>query len=224
VDDSYPTPRITSACMPWQTYDCSADTTVLGGTACTNWQTDSCCDAGTAKRAINWALEDDGCGVVGGVCLQRLVDLACHMNCAPRLVNGTLLTTTGTTLRPQICASWADGVWDACKSYSWCGVNQLETSTCQFKQVKRTQTKSRTIYSTEIVNAYDTCTLVSRLTQNEFAEQILNILRLDDPVACAATDTPLKPKFQIFSNAYSTYNYNMIVFTIVAIILSITLF
>src|SRR4051812_7517314 len=86
TDFNYSPPKNTSVCSAWQTYDCSADLKAIGGTQCTNSQLDSCCDAGTAKRAINWALEDDGCGVVGGLCLQKLVDLACHVNCAPKLV------------------------------------------------------------------------------------------------------------------------------------------
>jgi hypothetical protein len=210
-------------CAPWQTYDCSADTQPLRGTLCTNWQANSCCDAGTAKRAINWALEDDGCGVVGGTCLQKLVDIACHMNCAPNIINGTLLTQAGASLRPQICGDWADSAWDACQSYSWCGTNQLETSTCQFKQVKRTQTRSRTVVSTEIVNAYDTCTLVARLTPIEFSEQILNIIRLDNDARCISGDVNYgaRPKFQIFSSANYSYNYSLMLFTIIAIILSI---
>lgn len=136
---------------------------------CGNYKTASCCDPGTAKRAYNWAYEDDGCGVVGGQCLRMTIDVACYVNCAPSLpVN----IDADIYLKPLICDSYARSIYAACRSYAWCGTTQFDASTCQFLQKKD---YGRRVSGVEVVNAWDTCTAVADITYLDFARKILKV-------------------------------------------------
>ena len=84
------------------------------------------------------------------------------------------MTRLGAAWRPGLlCRSWAVRVWQACASYGWCGTNQLDVDdTCTFLEQQTTAHGDET---TEVVNSYDTCTIIFNLSPIEFANQILNV-------------------------------------------------
>jgi len=159
-------------CAPYQTWDTPR---TLTSSHCSIYNPASCCDPGVSKRALNWALEDDGCGIVGGPCLQDLIALACAINCKPDLPTFPQVNLYGISNRPVICASFANQVFNDCKMFAWCGINQLATSTCTFEEVI-TNSKTGTASGAIPVDAYDTCTLVGNLTPAEFASTILEVV------------------------------------------------
>lgn len=81
-------------CAPFQTFHNSRNFSSIA-LSCAEYRQDSCCDSGVARRAVSWALEDDGCGVVGGECLRYLVDIGCMTNCKAGLQTGLLPTQWG---------------------------------------------------------------------------------------------------------------------------------
>lgn len=152
----------------------------------------SCCDPGVAKRTYNFALEDDGCGVVTGECLGYLTDIGCHTACAPNI---QVAAGPGHyDVLPAICRDWATLIYNACRPFSWCLTSSPMTSTCKFLQTRRTSiptsTKnpttgttssgSTTVTSTVEVSAADTCSMVSNMNVDEFARIVLGVSIVSD--------------------------------------------
>jgi hypothetical protein len=161
---------VSQTCHPFQTYDTPRISPLQK--YCTMYQNYTCCDNGTAKRAYNWAYEDDGCGIVYNDCLRLSIDVACFLNCSPNMTSVKVETFTGIVHRPLVDQYWLEKIYTACLPYAWCGTSQLLTSTCVFLQ-KIQQYRSSDAVTT--VNRKDTCTFVSDLTMEEFAENILYV-------------------------------------------------
>jgi hypothetical protein len=161
---------VSQTCHPFQTFDTPRISPSQN--YCKMYQNSTCCDNGTAKRAYNWAYEDDGCGVVHNDCLKLSVDVACFINCSPNMTTIPVETFTGVVQRPLVNYDWLQQIYNACLPYAWCGTSQLLTSTCTFLQ-KASQ--SRGSDAITVIKSWDTCTLVSELTIKEFAENILYV-------------------------------------------------
>jgi hypothetical protein len=158
-------------CQKWQTFDTPRNAHNATEPQCSSYNDATCCDYGSRIRAMNWAYEDDGCGIVRGKCLVMSVELACFMNCAPQ---STVLGTS-TIPRAVISTAYAKKIWEACKEEQWCGVKQKLASTCVAFQ--KVTVRSHRRYSEEVVttsNMRNTCTVVSDLSYLEFADRILD--------------------------------------------------
>jgi hypothetical protein len=193
-------------CAPFQTYQTSRDnrqyTFKSNAGVCSNYKNNSCCDNGNSKRALNWALQDDGCGVVGGDCLKYLVSVACMTNCAPDLPLATLNTIYGDSVRPIVCDSWAQLAYQKCYIWSWCGSSQLDSSTCTFRATKKVNGQDATV----TLNAWDTCTPVQHIDYLLFANQILGVNVLpDNSSSCIFPSDQLLPAAatNLIINTYS---------------------
>jgi len=147
---------------------------------CQAYSASACCNSPTAKRAFNWVLEDDGCGIIPPytACRQLLTQLACAVNCLPDLiVTGVNYqappNTTVIPGLPVICSSFADAMYAACATYSWCGIPQQMTSTCEFLAI---QTSGKTS-SLNQVTAADTCTWVGGpgMSSTAFLQNIIGV-------------------------------------------------
>jgi hypothetical protein len=193
---------LNQTCHPFQTFD---QPRVLPlQKYCNLYQNNSCCDSGTAKRAYNWAYDDDGCGIVYGECLRLSVDIACYLNCSPNMTMKKVNTFTGDTYRPVIPEQWAQKIYNACISYSWCGTSQFLTSTCTAFQIKTQHTYKSSVDVLIKVDKWDTCSSVSDMNLEEFVDNILD-------VAIDYDNNVTEPIRQTLVNlSFSSYNINNI--------------
>jgi hypothetical protein len=151
------------------------------GTRCgeyANLSPGSCCTPSAAKRAYNWVLEDDGCGVVFNDCRKFLTDVACAVNCAADLVVTGVNYNTSTfgTGKIVLCRTWGVNVFEACRGYGWCAEHLRMSSDCTFLATAYSGKRSYIVQRT----VQDTCQLVEQLTATDFVENILGLVHHTD--------------------------------------------
>jgi hypothetical protein len=169
-------------CQPWQMF-LTPRIMPQGVPLCaSNVQT--CCDAGLARRTMVFALEDDGCGVVGAQCLAALMDLGCHVMCSTMTVPSA--PTSFDKSRATVCRTWLQRAYTACYLESWCITTNGLTSSCTFLQTSTNKQRvsgsggssssgTVSVTTTNEVADRSTCTLVSNLNPEEFGRNILSV-------------------------------------------------
>jgi len=200
--------------------------------------TGACCDPGTATRALTWALEDDGCGILEDKittvipsltglrsCQSFINDLICQVNCGQYNVMDGIPGDTTNNLRMVISALDAEQVYAACvNDVPWCAsIPNAQLSSCTTLQTSSTRVSSGLyafssgyVTTTTLHDAMNTCSYTQDLTPTEFVTHILNMV-----IAPPGTNyTQITIQLRNDNNSANKYNFSFSILLVLILLSS----